>query len=297
MRRLTPIVTASAQSRGTEYEEWSNAGPWRDRDAGLILPIAIERRVVGFLQIDFDEPREFTVDDHEYIHSICSRTAQALSRVWWHESVERARFDAETLKARADVELVERQKTEVALRSSETRYRALATRTTRLHALTASLSESVSVTAVANAIVEQARIVVGAAEGELKLLGESTEPARARALHDRSARERTARLRGIARGLAREVLAVCGDRAADNGFESMAALPLMVKEGPLGVLEFHFSAPVNFDEEYQALAGLGGPALHAGARSSEALRAGGARAIGCRTREPRQGRVRVDGVA
>jgi K+-sensing histidine kinase KdpD len=33
----------------------------------------------------------------------------------------------------------------------------------------------------------------------------------------------------------------------------MAALPLMVKGGPLGVLEFHFNAPVNFDEEYQAL--------------------------------------------
>ncbi|RPI51120.1 MAG: DUF4118 domain-containing protein, partial [Acidobacteria bacterium] len=167
MRRLTPIVTASAQSRGAEYAEWSNAGPWRDREAGLILPIAIERRVVGFLQIDFDTPREFTVDDHEYIHSICSRAAQALNRTWWHESVERARADAETLKARADLELIERQRTEVALRSSETRYRALATRTTRLHALTASLSESVSVTAVAKAIVEQARIVVGAAEGEL----------------------------------------------------------------------------------------------------------------------------------
>jgi signal transduction histidine kinase/CheY-like chemotaxis protein len=27
----------------------------------------------------------------------------------------------------------------------------------------------------------------------------------------------------------------------------------MVKDGPLGVLEFHFSAPVNFDDEYQAL--------------------------------------------
>ena len=41
---------------------------------------------------------------------------------------------------------------------------ALATRT-RVSTLTASLSEAVSVTAVANAIVEQARIVVGAAEG------------------------------------------------------------------------------------------------------------------------------------
>ena len=252
MRRLTPIVTASTQSRGAEYEEWSKAGPWRNRAAGLILPIAIERRVVGFLQVDFDEPREFTVDDHEYIHSICSRTAQALSRVWWHESVERARFDAETLKARADVELVERQKTELALRSSETRYRALATRTTRLHSLTASLSESVSVTAVANAIVEQARIVVGASEGELKLLSESTErPEPGLCTTDALETGRAVFVGSLADSHEKYWLSAV--IAADNGFASVAALPLMVKEGPLGVLEFHFSAPVNFDEEYQAL--------------------------------------------
>ena len=41
--------------------------------------------------------------------------------------------------------------------------------------------------------------------------------------------------------------------AADKGFASAAALPLLVKGVPLGVLEFHFSAPVNFDDDYQAL--------------------------------------------
>ncbi len=41
--------------------------------------------------------------------------------------------------------------------------------------------------------------------------------------------------------------------AADRGFASAAALPLLVKGMPLGVLEFHFSAPVNFDDDYQAL--------------------------------------------
>jgi signal transduction histidine kinase/ActR/RegA family two-component response regulator len=252
MRRLTPIVTASAQTRGAEYEEWSNTGPWRDRQAGLVLPIAIERRVVAFLQIDFDSPREFTVDDHEYIHTICSRTAQALNRVWWHESVERARYDAETLKERADLELVERQKTELALRSSETRYRALATRTTRLHTLTASLSESVSVTAVANAIVEQARVVVGAAEGELKLLGEPAEELEP-GLCTTEALEtgRPVFVGSLADSQEKYWLSAC--IAADNGFASLAALPLMVKDGPLGVLEFHFSAPVNFDEDFQAL--------------------------------------------
>jgi signal transduction histidine kinase/ActR/RegA family two-component response regulator len=252
MRRLTPIVTASTHTRGAEYEEWSNAGPWRDREAGLVLPIAIERRVVAFLQIDFDSPREFTVDDHEYIHTICSRTAQALNRVWWHESVERARYDAEKLRERADLELVERQKTELALRSSETRYRALATRTTRLHTLTASLSESVSVTAVANAIVEQARVVVGAAEGELKLLGEPPEELEpGLCTTDALETGRPVLVGSLADSQEKYWLSAC--IAADNGFASLAALPLMVKDGPLGVLEFHFSAPVNFDEEFQAL--------------------------------------------
>jgi signal transduction histidine kinase/ActR/RegA family two-component response regulator len=252
MRRLTPVVTASAQSRSAEYEEWSNAGPWRDRAAGLVMPIAIERRVVAFLQIDFDMPREFTVDDHEFIHSICSRTAQALNRVWWHESVERARYDAETLKDRADLELVERQKTELALRSSETRYRALATRTTRLHTLTASLSESVSVTAVANAIVEQARIVVGAADANLKLLSDGTErPERGLCAAEALDTGRPVFVGSLSDSQEKYWLSAC--IAADNGYESMAALPLMVKDGPLGVLEFHFSAPVNFDDDYQAL--------------------------------------------
>ena len=41
--------------------------------------------------------------------------------------------------------------------------------------------------------------------------------------------------------------------AADQGFSSTAALPLIVENAPIAVLEFHFSAPVNFDDEYQAL--------------------------------------------
>jgi signal transduction histidine kinase/CheY-like chemotaxis protein len=252
LRRPTPVVIRSAASRPAGYAAWSGAGPWRDHEASLVLPIAIERQVVGFLQIDFDTPREFSTDDHEYLHTLCSRTAQTLQRAWWYESAERARVDAESLKERADVELAERQKTEVALRASETRYRALATRTTRLHALTAGLSEAASVVAVTRAVVEQAPIVVGANEGDLKLIGtdsgvfepglcatdalETRKPVFAGSLADPNEKHwRSASL------------------AADKGFASAAALPLLVKGTPLGVLEFHFSAPVNFDDDFQAL--------------------------------------------
>jgi signal transduction histidine kinase/ActR/RegA family two-component response regulator/Na+-transporting methylmalonyl-CoA/oxaloacetate decarboxylase gamma subunit len=252
VRRLTPVVIKSAATRPAEYAAWSSAGPWRNHEASVVLPIAVERHVVGFIQVDFEAPREFSSDDHEYLHMLSARAGQTLQRTWWYEAVERARVDAESLRDRADVELAERQKTEVALRASETRYRALATRTTRLHALTAGLSEAASVVAVTRAVVEQAPLVVGANEGELKLLEtdsgefepglcateaiESRKPVFAGSLADLQEKYwRSALL------------------AADKGFASTAALPLLVKGAPLGVLEFHFSAPVNFDEDYQAL--------------------------------------------
>src|SRR5687767_15202619 len=87
LRRLTPVVIKSAKTRAAEYAAWSNAGPWKNHEACLVLPIAIERHVIGFLQVDFDTPREFSTDDHEYIHILCSRTAQTLQRMWWYESV------------------------------------------------------------------------------------------------------------------------------------------------------------------------------------------------------------------
>jgi transcriptional regulator with GAF, ATPase, and Fis domain len=78
LRRLTPVVIRSAAARPKEYDEWSNGGPWKDHEASLVLPIAIERQVVGFLQIDFDEPREFSPDDYD--HGAC-RDAE------WHAAV------------------------------------------------------------------------------------------------------------------------------------------------------------------------------------------------------------------
>ena len=183
---------------------------------------------------------------------LCSRAAQALNRTWWYESVERARVDAEHLKARADAELVERHSTELALRASETRYRALATRTTRLHALTASLSEAVSVTAVAGVIVEQAHMVVGASKGELHLLGDKASPFEAGSCAAEAAQERRPVFVGSFAD-SQEKYWSSASLAADRGYSSTAALPLLVENWLIAVLEFHFSAPVNFDEEYQAL--------------------------------------------
>jgi signal transduction histidine kinase len=252
IQRLAPIVVKSAAARKPEYATWASQGPWRDQEAHLILPIAVDRRVVSFVQLDFRSPRDFTVDEHEYVYVLCSRAAQAIDRTWSHEAADRAREDAESLKARADAELVERQKTEEALRASETRYRALATRTTRLHALTASLSEAASITAVTQAIVEQAHVVVGASEGDLKLPGDQGWQAEPGLCSTEALDSRRPVLVGSLQD-AQKRFWRSATIAADRGFSSTAALPLLVENNPIGVLEFHFTAPVNFDEEYQTL--------------------------------------------
>ena len=41
--------------------------------------------------------------------------------------------------------------------------------------------------------------------------------------------------------------------AADGGHESSATMPLLVEGAPIGILAFHFTVPVNFDDDYQAL--------------------------------------------
>ncbi len=252
MARLVPVVIKSAAERQAAGGLWSRVVPWRDYETTVVLPVAVDRRVIAFLQIDYKTAREVSPEDHEYLHMLCSRAAQALNRTWWYESVERARVDAEHLKSRADAELVERHSTELALRASETRYRALATRTTRLHALTASLSEAVSVTAVAGVIVEQAHMVVGASQGELHLLVDKAASFEAGSCAAEAARERRPVFVGSF-AEAQEKYWSSASTAADKGYASTAALPLLVEQWLIAVLEFHFSAPVNFDEEYQAL--------------------------------------------
>ena len=134
------------------------------------MPLLIGIRVVAVVQLDFESPRVLTAEDREYLAALAHSGAHALDRSWQLEVAERGRSAAETLRADADRELAERRSVEHALRSSETRYRALAARTSRLHALSAALSEAVTMEAVARAVITHGRIVVGATAGEVLLL-------------------------------------------------------------------------------------------------------------------------------
>ena len=241
-------------------------------DSAVIVPLLIGSRVVAVVQMEFDSKRTFTAYDREYLLALAHGGAQALDRTWQLEFAERGRFDAETLRAEADRELSERKSIEHALRASETRYRALAARTSRLHALSAALSEAVTVEAVARAVITHGRTVVGATAGEVVLLvDEGTQFESLYAEADGRREPDRGRVR-VEDGLCATAAVKTGRPvfirsledwqqrfwqsaavAADGGFESSATMPLLVESAPIGVLTFHFTVPVNFDDEYQAL--------------------------------------------
>jgi signal transduction histidine kinase len=239
--------------------------------AAAAVPLMIGSRVVAVLQLDFGAPREFSAADREYLEATAHRAAQALDRTWQLDAALAARDEADAMRTRAARALEERQRVEQALRASETRYRALAARTSRLHWFAAALSQAATLEAVARAVVEHGRNVLGAASGEVAMLVEagagfetiySDVPA---ARGDAARYEADAGLCETAAVAQREPVLVGSfaewqDRyprsaaiAADGGYVSSAALPLIVEGDVAGVAAFHFTAPVNFDDEYRAL--------------------------------------------
>ena len=130
-----------------------------------------------------------------------------------------------------------------------------------------SLSESVSVTAVAKAIVEQARIVVGAAEGESEAARRSPEPGEPGLCMTDAHRDRPARSSSALSPTRMGSYWLSAALAADNGFASMAALPLMVEGRPARRSRVSLQRAGEFRRGVPGAAGLGRAALHAGARS------------------------------
>jgi hypothetical protein len=167
--RGAPVLLELPLERSGEYAPAAARGG-HSYAALAAIPLLVGSRVVALAQFQFDTPRRFSEDDRGYFEGLGARAAQALDRTWQYEFALRARADAETQRSRADQEITERQKIELAVRASEARGRALAARTSRLHGLTAALSESVTLDAVAKAVVQQGRVAVGATGGEVTLL-------------------------------------------------------------------------------------------------------------------------------
>ena len=267
-RGATVFVKAPASSEYPDTDIFPGAAKML---ASVTIPMLIGSRVVALAHFGFAAPRKFSQSDREYLDVLAVRGAQALDRTWQYEYALRARAEAETQRARADQEITEREKVELALRSSEARGRALAARTTRLHGLTAALSEAVTLDAVARAVVHQGRIAAGATGGEVILLVKG-ETARFQTLY--------AEGEGVLPGGTewepepelcstaaiesaqpvfissfeewQERFPKAASRAADGGYISTATLPLLVEGAPIGVLAFYFTAPLNFDHDYRA---------------------------------------------
>jgi signal transduction histidine kinase len=263
--RGAPVFVEGPQARTTEY---GKADP-RFR-AVAAIPLLIGSRVVAVVQLEFVESREFPPFDREYLATLGLRSAQALDRTWQLEQALAARAEADAFRARADTELVERQRIELALRASETRYRALAARTSRLHWFAAALSESASLEAVSRAVVSHGKNVLGAESGEVALLVDggaafetvySDTPAAAPgarydadvgycATHAVTTRE------PVVFNSFEEWQVRCPTSAAiaaDGGYLSSATLPLAAAGEIAGVAAFYYTAPLNFDDEYRSL--------------------------------------------
>ena len=254
--------------------KWDNEYPAALRgDFGSIaaVPLLVGSRVVAVVQLEFRERRTFDTADRDYMQALAARGAQAIDRTWEHESALSGRAEADAHRQRAERELVERQKVEAALRLSEARYRALVARTTRLHGLAAALSEAATLDHVARAVVLHGRNVLGAASGDLAMLvddGTAFETVFADGPRTAEPNAREAAVPGLCATDAvrtrapvlvssfdewQERYARSAAIAADGGYVSSATLPLLVDGVAVGVLAYHFTAPVNFDDDYRDL--------------------------------------------
>ncbi|HSL23543.1 MAG TPA: ATP-binding protein [Vicinamibacterales bacterium] len=269
LQRRAPVILESEVAWRTEYGDDAARQSLPGHPAMIALPLVGASGVVAILRLDFQDERTFSPDDREFLTQLGWRGAQAIERTRQYEFAERAREEAERLRVRADDELEERLKIEQALRTSETRYRALAARTSRLHSLTAALSEAVTVQAVAKAVVHRGRTAVGATAADVARLVEDgtvletlyAEPPDNVGVRipvtpgwcaTDAVQSRTPVFVKTFDDLQQRYWR-SAPAAADGGYASAAVLPLVVEGQAIGVLSFHFTVPVSFDEEYEAL--------------------------------------------
>lgn len=271
-RRQKPLTFTSQEDRRATFPDLCVDSVLADGEGAIVMPLLMSGRAIGAVAFSFEHPHAADNEEQEFLVRAMQRTAQAVDRARQYELVEHARADAEAFRVRADIELRERQKAEEALRESEARYRALAARTARLHTLSAGLSEAVTLDAVAKVVVRQGKVVAGASAGSVALLvgGVEFETLYAEE-HPQQIVEAWHRFPADPGLCSTAAVETCrpvfvgsftewqqqyprsASMAADGGYASAAALPLLVEGSAIGVLSFHFTAPVNFEDGYRAL--------------------------------------------
>jgi signal transduction histidine kinase len=271
VRRQKTVAYTSRTQRPPDLSDFTIDPILEDAEAAMALPLLVSGRVIGVIVLAELRSVSPKWDEHELLIGAVNRVAPALHRSRQFERAERARADSEAYRIQADIEIRERERAEAALRESEARYRGLAARTTRLYTLSAGLSEAVTLDAVTQVIVRQGKVVAGASAGSVTLLGDDAQfetlyaEEYPRELAEASRFPAEAGFCATAAVDTRRPVFIgsfadwqqqyprSASMAADGGFASVAALPLLVEGSAIGVLSFHFTAPVNFDDEYRAL--------------------------------------------
>jgi signal transduction histidine kinase/BarA-like signal transduction histidine kinase len=273
IRRRELVIVGSRAERDNSFPQATAEDFLARHEGAAVLPLVAGDRTLGAIALSFTQPRTFDGDEYALMVATGRHVAVALARARVYEWAERSRAEGAAFRVRADAELRERQRAEEALRESESKYRALAARTARLYELSAALSEAITVDAVAKVIIRHGRVVVGASAGSVTMLtdgGQQFETLYAEA-YTRQVVEAWHRFPADA-GLCSTAAATTGEPvyvpsltewqnlyprsaalAADGGYASAAVLPLLAEGAVLGILSFHFTAPINFVDDYTAM--------------------------------------------
>jgi signal transduction histidine kinase/CheY-like chemotaxis protein len=272
IRRHDLVVVEPRDDRGTESRVKANDELLAAHRGSIVIPLIASGRALGAVALSLERTRGVDADERKFLLTAGRHIAQALDRARLYDEAERARSEAEAFRASADAALRDRRMVEEALRQSEAKYRALATRTTRLYKLSAGLSAAATADALARVMVSRGKIVVGAAAGSVSTLsddGSTFEVLYAEEYPPSEAQMQTfaaapglcataaiTSLQGVFIGSFaewQEKYPLSASIAADGGFDSAATLPLIADSRVIGVVSFYFTAPVNFDDEYKAL--------------------------------------------
>jgi GAF domain-containing protein len=278
IRQRELLVVAPGAHREANHRAASETIP-ELREGDIVLPLMTDGRVVGAIVLAGMKNRIVQGDEREFLIFAARQTARAIDRAQLYETAERGRTEAEALRVDADAALHELQKAQEALHLSESRCRTLAARSNRLYEFSAGLSQAVALDAVAAVIVRQGKTVAGASAGSVALLTGDGSHFEVLYSEEYGAQPDARRRLPVTAGLCTSAAVATKEPvfvgsfvewqekypqsaaiAADGGYVSSATLPLLADSTAIGAVSFHFTVPVNFDEEYKAL--LASVALH-----------------------------------
>jgi signal transduction histidine kinase len=145
-RTREPVWLASTAELLERYPHLAHLPRAYGLAAWAVVPVAVEGRALGALELGFATPRAFPEEERRFVLALAREGADALERARRFEAEERLRIAAEEEAARA---------------------RRSAEKTARLQALTAALSAAVTPAKVARLVFEQGLPLVEAKAGHI----------------------------------------------------------------------------------------------------------------------------------